>query len=224
VELPNAADPRAYAIGFVLATGLIHVTQHWDWAVLEHSGGGILPFHRSRHSGDRYLFPRRLMEVSVILHGFVEIASQIDLTLALIGLGLSIGVLPKEIRLIAVTVFAIADFTAVFGGHPLISKLHNEGVVLLSGLAIGGLANLLSGATLLAPAAIASPFNLLAVLGNGLIIGLLIAFKAPGGPGEVAFTVGCAVRESRRARNVTAAERRWGWPQASRHDGEKMWL
>jgi urease accessory protein len=26
VELPNAADPRAYAVGFVLATGLIHLT------------------------------------------------------------------------------------------------------------------------------------------------------------------------------------------------------
>jgi urease accessory protein len=26
VELPNAADPAAYAVGFVLATGLIHVT------------------------------------------------------------------------------------------------------------------------------------------------------------------------------------------------------
>jgi urease accessory protein len=26
VELPNAADPRAYAIGFVLATGLIHLS------------------------------------------------------------------------------------------------------------------------------------------------------------------------------------------------------
>jgi urease accessory protein len=26
VELPNAADPAAYAVGFVLATGMIHIT------------------------------------------------------------------------------------------------------------------------------------------------------------------------------------------------------
>jgi hypothetical protein len=133
------------------------------------------------------------MDWSATLAGFEAIPAQFDLVLALVGYGLASAVPRKGISFAALIVFLIANACAALGGHQLISRIQSDIVNLANGPSLGATANLISGAALLAPGVIAVPFLFVAGLANGLIVGMLIAMKALGGPGELAFTAGALI-------------------------------
>jgi len=130
------------------------------------------------------------MNASEAWRGFIALIAQLDLVLALIGLGLALAPLRYTALITAILLFISCDVGAALSFHELISQFTDIGIGLVEGTFLGALASVLAGAALLAPEIVATPAALLAAIGNGLIAGAVIAAKTPAETDELSFTIG----------------------------------
>jgi hypothetical protein len=139
--------------------------------------------------------------------GFVDLTAQLDLVLALFGLGLAVAPLEAGALAMAVLLFLTSGLATALGAQELIARFDAIQAGLANASRLGALASFVSGAALLAPPVAAVPAGLLAALANGAIAGLMIGYRSPGGPTELSFVLG-ALSASAAAFGAALAVRR----------------
>ena len=130
------------------------------------------------------------MNADEVWRGFVALMAQLDLVLALIGLGLALAPLREGALAAATLLFISGDVVAALSTHELTSQFAGIDASLANGTLLGALASIIAGAALLAPEIFATPAALLAAIANGLIAGAVIAAKTPAGIDQLSFTIG----------------------------------
>jgi hypothetical protein len=130
------------------------------------------------------------MNLEEALRGFAALAVQPDLVLALVGLGLAMAPLRDRALALASLLFVSGDLAAALGAHKLASQYAGIETGLVDETVLGALASIIAGVALLAPEIVASPSALLAAIGNGVLVGAVIASKTPAGVDELSFTIG----------------------------------
>ena len=158
--------------------------------------------------------------------GFVALMAQLDLVLALIGLGLALAPLRQGALAAATLLFITGDVAAALSSHELISQFAGIEIGLVNGTFLGALASIIAGAALLAPEILTIPAALLAAIGNGLIAGAVIAAKTPAGIDELSFTIGAVSASMLLVAMALAGRRLLGSPAWTRIAGKIVgaWL
>jgi hypothetical protein len=122
--------------------------------------------------------------------GFLALMAELNLVLALIGLGFALAPLREGALAAATLLFVGSDVAAALRTHELMNQIAGIEIGLVNGTFLGALASVIAGAALLAPDIVATPIGLIAAVGNGLITGGVIAATTPAGGDELSFTVG----------------------------------
>jgi hypothetical protein len=130
------------------------------------------------------------MNWSVAWHGFAELTAQFDLVLALGGLGLALGRRDKGMLAAGILLLIGCDVAAALGAYQQFGQFPWIEMRLADGTFLGALASIFSGVALLAPAIVASVAALLAAIANGVIAGVVISYRTPAGPEQLAFATG----------------------------------
>jgi hypothetical protein len=132
------------------------------------------------------------MEPEQIVRGFAALASQPNLVLALVGLGLALAPLHERALALAASLFVGGNLAGALGAHRLAMRLPGIESGMADATLLGALACIVAGAALLAPRMIATPATVVAAIGNGVVVGLMIAAKTPAGTDELSFILGAA--------------------------------